>query len=101
MEMVLLQVPFRTSLAKFFLILGSISCLAAFGYLVNDLSDLEADRHAGKANALDRLSPIQRQSLIALVAIAGLTPIGFVDNWVAALVLILNYALAAAYSVAP
>ncbi len=57
-----------TAFAFFFLALVSIS---AFGYLFNDLCDVEADKTAGKPNALGSYPFYLRVLLVALTLVIG------------------------------
>jgi 1,4-dihydroxy-2-naphthoate octaprenyltransferase len=53
---------------------GSAIALAAYGYLVNDASDVEPDRRAGKANAMARFPVPARLGVIGVFALLGALP---------------------------
>lgn len=89
-----------SALRNWLLTVASIFCLAAYGHVVNDLSDLESDRRAGKPNSLERLSPVARIWVCALVAVVGLSAL-LVLPGAAAAVLVADYVLATAYSLRP
>jgi 4-hydroxybenzoate polyprenyltransferase len=74
----------------------------AFGYGVNDFSDRDTDRRAGKGNAMDRLGPGKAVAWLLVVLGIGLAPLGpyLVDRWLA-LMVASTYALALAYSLPP
>lgn len=83
-------------------VLMSLFSVAAFGYVVNDIFDIEEDRRAGKPNVMARLAGGQRFGLCTLFAGLGFAPWLLVDfGPAAALILALNYALPLAYSIPP
>lgn len=47
---------------------------AAFGYFINDWSDIESDRLGGKANAVARITPWQRYFIAGLLLIGAFLP---------------------------
>ena len=75
----------------------------AFGYVVNDFSDMEADRRAGKKKLITGISRPWVAAIIALLILAGAAPLCFFSqfDWKAALILLLNYLLGASYSLKP
>lgn len=77
-------------------------CFLAFGYAVNDYADREADRRAGKPNAIARLGERRAKQFLALIALAGpLSLLPFLSApWVAP-ALLAAYFFAAAYSLPP
>ncbi|MFN8050291.1 MAG: hypothetical protein U0Q22_02540 [Acidimicrobiales bacterium] len=48
--------------------------LAAFGHVVNDVSDIEADRRGGKANLMAGMDVAGRVRLVGLSLVVGLVP---------------------------
>lgn len=54
--------------------LFSIIGIAAFGYFLNDWTDIESDRIAGKSNSAIKLKPFQRLLLIFSFLTLGLLP---------------------------
>jgi len=99
-QVLLTGAPLGSALRNWLLTVATIFCLAAYGHVVNDLSDLESDRRAGKPNSLERLSPAARIWVCALVAVVGLSAL-FVLPGAAAAVLMADYVLATAYSLRP
>jgi 4-hydroxybenzoate polyprenyltransferase len=91
--------PAMLQLASFVL---SVACVAAYGHVVNDLFDREADRRAGKPNAVARLGPGRPVVIAGALAVAGFLP-GLVAGYSvpAALPLFLNYLWPTLYSAPP
>jgi len=71
---ILYDVPFHAAIQRYGILLLSMIGTAGFGHYLNDLSDIEADRLAGKANAAAGHSPAQRAGLIALLLSLSLVP---------------------------
>jgi 4-hydroxybenzoate polyprenyltransferase len=79
--------------------LFSVCCVAIYGHVVNDLFDLDADRHAGKANRLARIRPVHRALVTGASLIAGFLPALVTHYSTAAItVLALNYLWPTIYS---
>jgi 4-hydroxybenzoate polyprenyltransferase len=75
---------------------------AAFGHVVNDLSDIGADRLAGKQNLVGSLSTLTRVGLLAGCLAAALAPwIWLPHLWLAGAFLAAELVLLVAYSVPP
>lgn len=78
------------------------SLYGAFGYAINDFSDIEADKAAGKEKLIFAMAPGQ-----ALLAIIGLAVLGLIPfllmglNWTLVTILLVAYLLAASYSLKP
>jgi 4-hydroxybenzoate polyprenyltransferase len=84
------------------LVLVSITGIAAFGHLLNDWTDIEADALGGKANALATLAPPERWRLVGAALLLGLVPWLWLPHRAVALAaLAVEVALLAAYSVSP
>jgi 4-hydroxybenzoate polyprenyltransferase len=64
--------------ARAFVLLGALLfsavCLAAYGHVINDVCDVEADRRAGKPNRIARLSVAARAALLLALLVVGLLP---------------------------
>ncbi|QXC60289.1 UbiA family prenyltransferase [Aquihabitans sp. G128] len=89
-------------LGQLVLLVVSVVGVAAFGHLVNDWCDLEADARAGKGNRLVALSGARRTTLVAAALVVGLAPWLLLERRPAALLaLALELALLLAYSVPP
>ena len=56
------------------LFLVSIVGIAGFGYFLNDVCDIAADRAAGKANAAAGRSPLARAAILFALLLLGLAP---------------------------
>lgn len=83
-------------------LLVSACCVAAYGHVLNDICDIEADRRAGKPNAMARLTPGQRAALCLGLAAAGLAPWLFTGlDRASILLLACLYALPAIYNAPP
>lgn len=80
-------------------VFASIACVAAYGHVVNDAFDVDADRAAGKPNAMAALSPPRRAALAAVFLTLGFVPaalLGYpIVGWI---LLALNYAWPTLYS---
>jgi 4-hydroxybenzoate polyprenyltransferase len=84
------------------LFLVSAIGVAAFGHVVNDLADIEADRAAGKPNRMGSLSRTARSALLAGCLLVGLLPWIALPRSATALSLLgAEVALLVAYSVPP
>lgn len=83
-------------------VLLSIFSVAAYGHVINDLFDLEADHQAGKPNAMARLGPLTRGVALVVPVVTGWLP-WLWTGWGAgpALLLAVNYALPTCYSIPP
>lgn len=81
----------------------SLLCVyGAFGHMVNDYSDREADLKARKRNAMAALAPAHARALLALTAVVGLLPsFYYLDRPLVILLLVASYAIAWAYSMPP
>jgi 4-hydroxybenzoate polyprenyltransferase len=90
------------ALADLLLLLVSMVGVAAFGHLVNDWCDREADAAAGKANLLVGLAAPRRAALVAASLLLGLGPwVALPDRPAARAALAVEVALLIAYSVPP
>jgi 4-hydroxybenzoate polyprenyltransferase len=76
-----------------------VSCVAAYGHVVNDWSDIADDRRAGKANAMHGVSVGRRAALCFALVVAGFAALAaFPDAWPARVALGLNYMWPTLYS---
>lgn len=83
-------------------ILISGTSLAAFGHMINDLTDRDQDRLVGVSRWFDRFSFGQAALLLGSSVVAGFLPWLFVDfGELAAVVLFANYLLPLTYSAKP
>ncbi len=84
------------------LVLVSVVGVAAFGHLVNDWSDIEADARGGKTNLLAQLTASGRLRLVAASLLLGLAPWWWLPHRPGArAALAVEIALLIAYSVPP
>lgn len=96
------SVPLARAAALLALFLATSVATAVFGHLLNDLSDLAADRAAGVRRPLHALAPATRLGLVLLALAAAIAPWLWLprDAWnVSAFAL--ELALLAAYSLPP
>jgi 4-hydroxybenzoate polyprenyltransferase len=88
------------SAAAICVLLFCVSCVAAYGHVVNDWCDIADDQRAGKPNAMRELGVAHRAALSLGLIVAGfavLTP--FPNAWPARIVLAVNYLWPTLYSV--
>lgn len=84
------------------LLLIAMIGLAAFGHVVNDLSDIEADARGGKGNVTAHLSTADRGRLVVGSLVLGLAPWWWLpDRPAARAAMLVELALLLAYSVPP
>lgn len=94
--------PGGQRLAEMAFLLVTLCAYAAFGHLVNDFSDREADRVAGKRNVLATLSDQKgRAWVLGAAVIAGVLALPYWQQPAVLVSLISAYALAAFYSLPP
>ncbi len=80
----------------------SICSLAAFGYLVNDLSDITSDMKSNKTNLIGQISLVPRLILpFAFLLLSFLPLIWNLYNVVTIIILLSNFILASNYSLKP
>src|SRR5262245_6164899 len=92
--------PGTDTLVDLTCLLALLCAYASFGHLVNDYSDRDADRAAGKRRPLGEWST--RSALALIAACAGVTALAAMRFDAATTALsLLALALAAAYSLAP
>ena len=73
------QVPAGAALGRLVAVVACALFLGAYGYVVNDASDVELDRRVGKSNSMARFSVPARLAIIGAFAIAGALPWVFVE----------------------
>jgi len=79
----------------------AILFVAVFGYVQNDVCDIEADRRAGRSNRMSRLSPAARTLWMVCPAVLALTMVWVThDRWLVGLVAA-NLLVPTLYSVEP
>ena len=96
------DVPARETLVSLAAVLAAVCTVASFGYVVNDLFDIEQDRRAGKSNVMARIGARGRALAIVVPLIAGFAIVAAAGGGLLALGLLgLNFALPALYSIPP
>lgn len=70
----LYDVSFKTAILRYGILLVSMIGTAGFGHYLNDLTDIDADKLAGKHNAASQHSLAQRAGLILLLLALSLAP---------------------------
>ena len=79
-----------------------ICCVAAYGHVVNDIFDIEADGLTGRPNAMAQVAPGGRRLLVALLLVMGAFGVAALPtNPMAIGLLALNYVLPTVYSAPP
>ncbi len=74
LEIAVQDIPPARAFGGLAALLFSAVCLAAYGHVLNDMCDIEADRRAGKPNRVAALPVWQRTGLVAVLALLGLVP---------------------------
>ena len=101
-EIFLIHIPPLQSIITVLTFLLSISSVAAYGYIVNDIFDIEVDRKAGKSNAMAQFLPWQRFLFCLLFIATGFAfPILMKFGTLAIILLAINYLLPTLYSAPP
>ncbi|MEH1804962.1 MAG: tetratricopeptide repeat protein [Nostoc sp.] len=101
-EILLMDLPVIQSILTVLALLLSISSLAAYGHIVNDIFDIEVDQRVGKNNSMAQFSSWQRLLLCILFAATGFVlPILMNFGTWAIILLGINYLLPTLYSAPP
>lgn len=96
------DLPFSSDILDLALLIISICMVGAYGYIINDVFDIEQDLAAGKKNTMVKLSPFMRFFLLGLCLLIGfavfllLNPTPFLLSLYTA-----NFLLPTLYSVPP
>ncbi|MGB3653517.1 MAG: tetratricopeptide repeat protein [Rivularia sp. (in: cyanobacteria)] len=101
-EIILMDIPPIQSILTVLSLLFSISSVAAYGHIVNDIFDIEVDTKAGKSNSIAQFSPWQQLLFCILFAVTGFVlPIVLNFGTWAVILLGINYLLPTIYSAPP
>jgi len=101
-EMILMGFPAIQSILTVLALLFSISSVAAYGHIVNDIFDIEVDGQVGKSNAMTEGSSWQRVLFCAIFVIAGFVfPVTLNFGIASSVLLGINYLLPTIYSAPP
>ncbi len=71
---------------RLMLFFPALVCIATFGYLFNDLCDIDSDALAGKPNSLSRFTTFTRVVVVAVPLLAGVVA-WFILNWQAEIII--------------
>jgi 4-hydroxybenzoate polyprenyltransferase len=92
----------RVALPALLRLLLAIVAVAGFGYVLNDVFDVEEDRRRGKANTMASLRRWQQTALLLLLASLSVAPlVGGPFGWVSFLLIAGNLTLPLLYSIPP
>jgi hypothetical protein len=98
-ELVRRHAPLGASAGAICVLVLCVSCVAAYGHVVNDWTDVAEDRRAGKANVMRDVRIGRRTALCAGFVVAGFAVLApFANAWRARIVLALNYLWPTLYS---
>jgi 4-hydroxybenzoate polyprenyltransferase len=96
------NVDWRQALPALLRLLLSIVGVAGYGYVLNDVFDVEEDRRRGKTNSMAGFNRYQQAALLLLLASLGLAPmVGGPFGRVSVSLVVLNLALPMLYSIPP
>ena len=88
------------SVAAIVVLIVGVSCVAAYGHVVNDWCDIADDERAGKPNAMRGLSVRQRAALSLGLVVAGFVVLAPLSNaWPVRLALAVNFLWPTLYSI--
>ena len=83
------------------LLFSAFVALAVFGHLINDITDLESDRLAGKQNLADRMGAKTAIIVCLLCPVLALSVVSLLDDPVISVLVVIQILLNVAYSVRP
>ena len=99
-ELIRRHASLGASVAAICVLLCCVSCVAAYGHVVNDWCDIADDQRAGKPNAMRDVRVGQRAALCAGLLIAGFIVLApFPNAWPARIALAVNYLWPTLYSI--
>ena len=99
-ELIRRHAPLGASVGAIGVLLCCVSCVAAYGHVVNDWCDIADDERAGKPNAMRGIRPGRRAALCAGLVVAGFALLApFSDAWPARIALAVNYVWPTLYSI--
>jgi hypothetical protein len=99
-ELIRRHASLGASLAAICVLLCSVSCVAAYGHVVNDWCDIADDGRAGKPNAMQGVPVLRRAALSLALLGAGFVVLApFPNAWPARIALAVNYLWPTLYSV--
>ena len=99
-ELVRRHASLAGSVAAVCVVLCCVSCVAAYGHVVNDWCDVADDRQAGKPNTMRDVGLGRRAALCASLVVAGFVVLAsFANAWRARIAVAVNYLWPTLYSV--
>jgi UbiA prenyltransferase family protein len=100
LELIRRHASLGASVAVICVLLFCVSCVAAYGHVVNDWCDIADDQRAGKPNAMRDVSVGQRAALCLGLIVAGFVVlVPFSNAWPARVALAANYLWPTLYSI--
>lgn len=94
------DIPFLVFAETMPILLISICSVAAYGYVINDMFDIEQDRAAGKKNAMAAVQPLYRYGLCLFFLASGFLPLFLLEaRPLIVFLLAVNYLLPTLYSI--
>ena len=101
-EILLLDLPALQSILTVTAMLFAITCVAAYGHIINDSFDIEVDQQVGKPNSMAQFSPWQRALFCLASVVLGFSlPILMHFGTLPIALLGINYLLPTLYSAPP
>ena len=100
-SMLLGHADWRVALPALLRLLLAIVAVAGYGYVLNDVFDVEEDRRRGKANSMAAFNRWQQAAVLFLLASLSLAPVVGQFGRVSRLLLVINLALPMLYSIPP
>jgi 4-hydroxybenzoate polyprenyltransferase len=98
----IIRIPFQVAIPLIVAIIMSLSCVAIFGYLINDIYDVEGDQRLGRTSEIVAQPVLNRIVLLSSFFVGGFIPLIFLGlNRGAFITLFMVYLLPALYSMPP
>ncbi|HWT06149.1 MAG TPA: UbiA family prenyltransferase [Xanthomonadales bacterium] len=99
-ELIRRHASLEASAAAICVFVFCVSCVAAYGHVVNDWCDIADDQLAGKPNVMRGVGVGQRAALCAGLVVAGFAVLApFANAWPACIALAVNYLWPTLYSI--
>jgi hypothetical protein len=99
-ELIRRHASLGASVAAVFVLVFCVSCVAAYGHVVNDWCDIADDQRAGKPNVMRGVPTWQRAALCVGLVVAGFAVLApFSNAWPARILLAVNYVWPTLYSI--
>lgn len=99
-ELIRRHASLGATVASICVLVFCVSCVAAYGHVVNDWCDIADDQQAGKPNAMRDVPVWKRAALCVGLVVAGFAVLApFADAWPARFALAVNYLWPTIYSI--